>query len=125
MSTLTPFSSDFNHYVRPEIGINAGLPPGLDPSRHRIIATHVFGWRQYNVTSAQIVQDVIFRRKIRRLVAKGERVVGELLAELAADRGLGTMIDAALDRYIDIPDAALDTTGGRNFPPNPLHEIKA
>ena len=35
-----------------------------------------------------------------------------------------TVIDEALDRYIDIDDAALDAIGGRDFPPGPLHEVE-
>ena len=99
------------------------IPPGLDPQRSPIIAQHWFGWRPVGVVAAQVLQDLTFRRKVKRLVAKGDRVVGEMLAELAADRNLGTVIDRLLDHYIDIDDAALDAIGGRDFPPRPLHEV--
>lgn len=110
---------------RPEIGVAVALPANLDPARCPIIAEHFFGWRPVGVVAAQIVQDLTFRRKVKRLVAKGERVVGEMLAELAADRNLGTVIDKALDRYIAIPDAALDATNDGGFPPPPLHGVRS
>ena len=109
---------------RPENGHNAGPDLGLDPERHRIILQHWFGWQPVGVVAAQIVQDLKYRRKVKRLVARGDRVVGEMLAELAADRNLGTVIDEALDRYIEIDDAALDAIGGRDFPPAPLHVVQ-
>lgn len=107
-----------------EIGGDVELQANLDPVHHRIIAEHFFGWRPVGAVAAQVLQDLTFRRKIKRLVAKGDRVVGEMLAELAADRNLGTVIDQLLDRYIDIDDAALDAIGGRDFPSAPLHEIE-
>lgn len=94
------------------------------PARCPIIAAHFYGWRPVGDIAAQVLQEVAFRRKVRHLVAKGPRVVGELLAEIAAERNLGTVINDALDRYIKIPDAALDATNGRNFPPSPLHEVE-
>ena len=99
------------------------IPPGFDARKYPILSQHWFGRPPVGMVAAQIVQDLKYRRKIKRLVAKGDRVVAEMLAELAADRNLGTAINEALDRYIEIPDAALDATNGRNFPPNPLHEI--
>ena len=108
----------------PGAGHNAGLPPGLDPARCPIIAEHWFGWRPIGAVAAQVVQDLAFRRKVKRLHAKGPRVIAEMLAELAAERNLATVIDEALDRYIDIDDAALDATNGRHFPPPPLTEVR-
>ena len=109
--------------ISPEIGGFAELPVGLDPQEFPIIAAHFYNWRSVSAVAAQVVQDLAFRRKVKHLVAKGDRVVGELLAELAADRNLGTVIDQLLDRYIDIDDAALDATNGRDFPPVPLHVV--
>ncbi len=106
-----------------DIDTPAEFNDGLDPVRHRIIALHFFGWHPVGAIAAQVLQDLAFRRKVKRLVAKGDRVVGEMLAELAADRNLGTVIDQLLDRYIDIDDAALDATNGRDFPPVPLHGV--
>ncbi len=99
-------------------------PVGFNPAAFPILSRHWFGWRPIGGVAAQVLQDLTFRRKIKRLVAKGDRVVGEMLAELAADRNLGTVIDEALDRYIDIPDATLDATNGHDFPPTPLHEVE-
>jgi len=104
------------------------IPPDFNPASMPIISRHFFGIEPFcsvGAVTAQIVQDLKYRRKIKRLVAKGERVVGEMLAELAADRNLGTAIDEALDRYIEIPDEALDVANGRDFPPAPLHEVQS
>ena len=108
----------------PDVGDVGDLPVGFEPRRYPIIAEHWFNWRPIGVITAQVVQDLKYRRKIQRLVAKGERVVGEMLAELAADRNLGTVIDRLLDRYIDIDDAALDAIGACDFPPAPLHTVE-
>ena len=82
------------------------------------------GPRLLGPIAAEIVGDVAFRRKVQRLCAKGPRVVGELLAEVAAERGLRTIIDQKLDHYLAIPDEALDMTGGDDFPPAPIHEVR-
>ncbi len=100
------------------------IPPGFDPRKFPILSEHWFGWRPVGVVAAQVVQDLAYRRKIKHLVAKGDRVVGEMLAELAADRNLGTVIDQLLDRYLAIPDEALDIANGRDFPPAPLHVVQ-
>ena len=105
-----------------EIGNVAESEGGFDAAAFPILAEHWFGWRPVGDVAAEVVQDLAFRRKVTQLVAKGERAVGEMLAEIAADRNLGTVIDQLLNRYIDIDDAALDATNGRNFPPPPLHE---
>ena len=102
----------------------AEFPEGLDPVRHRIIATHVFGWRPVGVVAAQVVQDLAFRRKVQRLHAKGPRLVAELLAEIGAERSLTSLIEAKIEKYVDIDDAALDATGARDLPPAPLHEVE-
>ena len=100
------------------------IPADFDVAAFPILAEHWFGWRPVSVVAAQVVQDLAYRRKIKHLVAKGDRVVGEMLAELAADRNLGTVINELLDRYLAIPDEALDIANGRDFPPAPLHVIQ-
>ena len=125
MSNVAPEPPEIKYATQgPEIGGAVDLPLDFDPRRLPTIATHFFGWRPVGAVAAEVVQDLIFRRKIKRLVAKGDRVVGEMLAELAADRNLGTVIDEALDRYLAIPDEALDVANGRDFPPAPLHVIQ-
>ena len=103
---------------------HADLPLGLNPHEFPIIAAHFYNWRPVGAIAAEVVQDLAFRRKVQRLVAKGDRVVAEMLGELAAHRNLGTVIDELLDHYLAIPDEALDIANGRDFPPAPLHEVR-
>ncbi len=100
------------------------LPAGLNPQQLPILATHFFGWRPLGAVAADVVQDLTFRRKVQRLHVKGARLVGELLAEIAVERGLGTIIDQKLDRYLALADEALDATGGHAFPPLPIHKVE-
>ena len=123
MTYLLPSPANYNHKPQ-DIGAHAELPADFDPLQYPILGRHWFGFKPIGAVAAEIVQDLTFRRKIKRLVAKGERAVGEILAELAADRNLATVIDEALDRYIDIDDAALDATGARDLPPAPLHAVE-
>ena len=69
------------------------------------------------------IADVKYRRNIERLYLKGPRVVGELLAEIGAERSIQTIIDNKLSRYAEIDDTALAVTGGDRFPETPLHEV--
>lgn len=73
-------------------------------------------------SAASIIVDPAFRRQIERLHQRGPRLIAELLAELAAERGLGTIIQQKIARYLDISDAALDfVPGARQLPPIPTH----
>lgn len=58
-----------------------------------------------------------FRRRTAALIARGPRPVTELLVHVARDRLLGGYLDALVERFLAIPDAALDITGGRDLPP--------
>ena len=42
-------------YVAPCDTTPDGLPPGLDPARHPIIATHFYGWRPVGEIVAEVV----------------------------------------------------------------------
>ncbi len=68
--------------------------------------------------------DVRFRRKVRRLLGRGDRLIVEMLAELGAERLIATIIDQMLDRYLALADEALDATGARDFPPAPIHGVR-
>ena len=111
MPYLLPPPSNCNHKPR-DTGALADLPPRFDPD-----------WKPLGAAAARVVQDIEFRRKAQRLHAKGPRLIAELLAELAASNGLGTVIDRSLDRYLALDDTALDITNGRELPPIPLHEV--
>lgn len=82
------------------------------------------GLRHIGSVTAETVADLKFRHQVERLCAKGPRVVGELLAELGAERSIQTIIDEKVTRYAAIDDAALDVVSGREFPPLPLHKVE-
>ena len=81
-------------------------------------------WRSIGSVAAEVVADLEFRRKVERLYARGPRPIAELLAELGAERSITTIIETKLDRYLEVDDASLDATGGREFPAIPLHEVR-
>ncbi len=74
-------------------------------------------------TAAKIVADPRFERLVERLYQRGPRLIAEVLAEIGAKHGIRGDIDAAVESYLDIPDKALDATGGRDPPPLPIHEV--
>ncbi len=82
------------------------------------------GPRLLGPIAAEIVGALTFRRRVTRLHARGPRVGVEFLAELGAARLIATIIDQMLDRYLGLADEALDATGARDFPPQPLHEVR-
>ena len=49
----------------------------------------------------------------------------ELLAEIAAERGIQVVVDRKLDEYADLAPAALEATGGDRFWPVPVREIRS
>jgi hypothetical protein len=67
--------------------------------------------------------DQHFCRKIQRLHGMGARPLAEFLSELGNEIGAVNRIEAKVDRYLQIPDDALDLTGACNFPPTPIHEV--
>lgn len=80
-------------------------------------------FRNLAEVAAELAADVAFRHRVRRLHARGPRLIAELLAHIAADRALGTYIDELIDSYLRLDDEALDLVGGRNLPPAPLTAI--
>ena len=57
-----------------------------------------------------------FRRQVLHLHRLGPRAVGELLAEIGAERGIQTVIDQKLDTYAEIEIEALEAAGGDDWP---------
>ncbi len=101
-------------------------PDGFDPTATPILAVHWFGvspFRQVGTIASEIVANLSFRRRVTHLHERGPRVAAEFLAELGADRMIATIIDQKLDRFLTVPDEALDATGGHDFPPAPIHEV--
>ena len=105
-----------------------GLPPAdFDSGRHPIISRHFFGVeppRFAGPVSAEQVADHRFRRKVQQVHRLGDRVLGEMLAEIGAERSIMTVIDRKLDRYADLDPKALEFAGGDDFPPIPIHGVE-
>ncbi len=74
--------------------------------------------------AAEVVADLRRRRKAQRLHRLGDRVLGEFLAELGAERGITTIIDQKLDTYIEIEPEVLEAAGGDEFWQPPLHGVE-
>ena len=73
--------------------------------------------------AAEIVARLHFRRQVERLHRLGPRAVAELLAEIGAERGVTTIIDAKLTRYAAIDPMTLEAASVDQFWPAPLYEI--
>ena len=73
--------------------------------------------------AAQIVADIRFCRKVEQLHQRGPRAVLEVLAEISAERSIGTIVEKIVNRHLDVPDQALEAIGGNQLTPSPLHAI--
>ncbi len=73
--------------------------------------------------AAEVVADLQFRHRVQRLHRLGDRVLGEFLAELGAERGIATVIDQKFDRYVELDPEVLEAAGGDRFWPAPLREV--
>ena len=74
--------------------------------------------------AAEVVADIRFRHQVLRLHRLGPRVTAEFLAELGTERSIQTVIDQKLNRYAQLDPEALEATGGDEFSPAPLHEVR-
>ena len=81
---------------------------------------HCDGFKSVGEAAAQVVADLRFRRQVQRLHQLGPRATAELLAEIGAERGIGTIIDQKLDTYVELNPAAIEAAGGDTFWPVPL-----
>lgn len=79
--------------------------------------------RPIGEVAAEIVADLWFRRQIENLHRLGPRAVGELLAEIGAERSIQTVIDKKLDRYAQLDPEALEAAGAGGFWQPPLHVV--
>ena len=79
----------------------------------------------YNASAlaAETVADPKFRRQIEYVHALGPRVVGELLAEIGAERGIRTLIDQKLATYAEFDPKVIEAVEGAGFWSAPLHEM--
>ena len=75
--------------------------------------------------AAEIVGRLPFQRKVERVHRLGPRVLGEMLAELGAERSITTIIiDTKLTRYTELDPEAIEAAGGDDFWPLPLHQVR-
>ena len=77
-----------------------------------------------NETAAETASDLWFRRQVQRLHRLGPRVTAEMLAEIGAERGIQTVIDQKIETYTALDIEALEATGGDDFSPVPIHEVR-
>ena len=80
-------------------------------------------FRRIGQVAAEIVADLRFRRQVEHVCRLGPRIVGELLAEIGAERGIMTIIDEKLDTYGDLDPNALEAVGADDFWQPPLHVV--
>ena len=73
--------------------------------------------------TAEVVADLRFRRQVQRLHDLGPRIVAEFLAEIAAERGIATIVDQKLDIYVDLDPMAIEAVGGDDFWQPPIHGV--
>ncbi len=81
------------------------------------------GLQPFGQIAAEVVADMRFRHQVLRLHRLGPRVVGELLAELGAERSIQTVIDEKLDTYTELDPGTLEATGGDGFWPLPVRKV--
>ena len=81
------------------------------------------GLRPIGEIAAEVVADMMFRRRVQQVHRLGDRVFGEFLAELGAERGIQTVIDQKLNKYASLDPETLEATGGDGFWPVPLREV--
>ncbi len=74
--------------------------------------------------AAEVVADMRFRRQVQQLHGRGDRVLGEFLAEIGAERGIQTVIDQKIDRYAELKPETLEIAGGDDFWQPPLHGVE-
>ncbi len=100
-------------------------PVNFDPAAHPILARHWFDaepLRPIGRIAAEVVADLRRRRHVQQVHRLGDRVFGELLAELGAERGITTIIDQKLERYAELDSEVLEAAGGDEFWPAPVRE---
>ena len=80
--------------------------------------------RSISAKAAEIVADLKFRRQVIRLHRQGPRAVGELLAEIGAERSIRTIIDKKLNTYAELEPEALKAAGGDEFWQPSIHKVR-
>ena len=80
-------------------------------------------FRPIGSVAAEVVADLKFRRQVEHLHRLGARAVGELLAEVSAERGIRTVVDQKLSRYAELEPEAVEVAGADGFWQPPLHVV--
>ncbi len=80
-------------------------------------------FRSIGQIAAEVVADLSFRRDVQQVHRLGDRVFGELLAEIGAERGITTIIDKKLERYAKLEPEVIEAAGGDDFWQPPLHGV--
>jgi len=57
-----------------------------------------------------------FRRSLLALYRRGPRLVVEYVEQVGRDRAIAGYLEDLLGHFLDLPDEALDITGGRDMP---------
>ena len=70
--------------------------------------------------AADIVVDLAFQRHVRCLHRLGDRVLGEFLAEIGAERSIQTLMDMKLARYARLTPEQIKAAGGDGWPPSSI-----
>ena len=73
--------------------------------------------------AAKLISDVRFRRRVQHLERLGNRVVGELLAKLAAEHDCAVEIERFIDAAIEHEDA-IKAFGFDRWPPLPMRIVR-
>ena len=81
-------------------------------------------FRHIGSLTADLVANPRFRRQVEHLHRLGPRAVGELLAEIGAERGIRTIIDRKLDQYSRLEPDSINAAGGDRFPAVPVHLVE-
>ena len=82
------------------------------------------GFKTIGEMTTQIVGHLPFRRKVERFHRLGPRVLGEMLAELGAERSIMMIIEQKLDTFAELEPETLRVAGGDTFSPVPIHEVQ-
>ncbi len=99
----------------------------FDPGTHPIIARHWFGVEPphpIGQIAAEVMANLRRRRHVQQVHRLGDRAFGELLAEIGAERGIQTIIDRKVDTYVELDPEVLETAGGDDFSPLPIHKVQ-
>ena len=80
--------------------------------------------RPIGAIAAEIVADMKFRRQVIRLRQQGDRALCEAFAHLGAKHGIQTSIEQTVEHFADLDFEAIQATGGNDFPPIPIHEVR-